>query len=408
MRILMLGWELPPHNSGGLGIACYQLSKALSERGADIEFVLPYTAKHPGVEFMRVNAATPQDVKEVMKSGMAYQSFKYIHKNGDVKELGMVDQTRIYEHAVGQIAKLAEFDLIHAHDWMTFRAALRAKAITGKPMIAHVHTVEADRAGKEFGGNPLCREIEETALSLADRVIAISERTREGIMREYGIPSHKIDVVYNHFDPTVDLNFLEQVDGADNAYVYLERMRQLGYGIVTNIGRITIQKGLTNLLRAFKLVHDRVPRSLLLLAGAGEQRDELVALAADLGIGDSVIFTGFQRGKRYGDTFKVGDVFAMPSFSEPFGIAALEAVAYGTPLVASKQTGATEIIKNCLTADYWDTHELANKITAVLQNKSLGEELSKNALREFDVRSWHDSAGALWDIYSQHTQEVYA
>ncbi len=403
MRILMLGWELPPHNSGGLGIACYQLCKALSEKGANIEFVLPYTAKHPGVGFMNVRAAHPQDVTSVMKAGMAYQSFKYVKKTGEVKYVDMFGQASIYEEAVGRIAKLGEFDIIHAHDWMTFRAALRAKMVTGKPLVVHIHTVEADRAGKEFGGNPLCREIEGMALTLADRVIAISERTKYGIMREYGIPAEKITVVYNHFDPSVDLNFLEQVEGEANAYAYLDKMRSLGYGIVSNIGRMTIQKGLPNLLHAFKLAHDRVPRSLLLLAGAGEQRDELIALSADLGIGNSVVFTGFQRGKRYGDTFKVADLFAMPSFSEPFGIAGLEAVAYGTPLLASKQAGVTEVIRNCLTADHWDVHELANKMVAVLQNKSLGETLSQNAQQEFSRRSWGHSADTLWDVYQRHT-----
>jgi glycosyltransferase involved in cell wall biosynthesis len=373
----------------------------LAKRGADIEFVLPYTAKHPGVEFMRVTAAHPQDVAEVMKAGMAYESFKYVKTNGDVNYIDLFGQTSIFEQAVGRIAQLGRFDVIHAHDWMTFRAALRAKMITGRPLVVHVHTVEADRAGKEFGGNPLCREIEATALTIADRVIAISERTKYGIVREYGIPADKIDVVHNHFDPSADLNFMDQRQDDHNAYVYLEKMRQLGYGIVSNIGRMTIQKGLPNLLRAFKLVHDRVPRSLLLLAGAGEQRDELVALAADLGIGDSVVFTGFQRGKVYGDTFKVANVFAMPSFSEPFGIAALEAVAYGTPLVVSKQAGVTEVIRHCLTADHWDVNELANKITAVLQNQALGEELSRNATREFNTRSWDDSANVLWDVYDQ-------
>lgn len=408
MRILMLGWELPPHNSGGLGIACYQLCKALAKKGADIEFVVPYTASHPGVEFMKVQAAHPQDVEAVMKAGMAYESFKYIKKSGEIKYIDMFGQAAIYEKAVGRIAKLAEFDVIHAHDWMTFRAALRAKMISGKPLILHVHTIEADRAGKEFGGNPLCREIEATALMLADHVIAISDRTKQSIIREYEVPAEKIEVVHNHFDPSLDLNYMAQDQEAANSYVYLERMSQLGYGIVSNIGRMTVQKGLPNLLRAFKFVHDRVPRSLLLLAGAGEQRDELVALAADLGIGDSVVFTGFQRGKRYGDTYKVADVFAMPSFSEPFGIAALEAVVYGTPLVISKQAGATEVIHHCLTADHWDINELANKITAILQNKSLGHELSDNALREFLSRSWGDSANILWNVYEHHTQGVRA
>ena len=408
MRILMLGWELPPHNSGGLGIACYQLCKALAQKGADIEFVLPYTAEHPGVEFMRVNAAIPQDVESVMKAGMAYESFKYVKKTGEVESIDLVGQTAIYEAAVGRIARMAEFDIIHAHDWMTFRAALYAKAITGKPLVVHIHTVEADRAGQHHGGNPLCREIEGTALALADHVIAISEHTKTSIMREYGIPADKIEVVYNHFDPAADLNFLAHSQGGPNEYAYLSRMKELGYGIVSNIGRMTIQKGLPYLIQAFKIVHDREPKSILLLAGAGEQRDELVGLAADLGIGDSVVFTGFQRGKRYGDTFTIGDVFAMPSYSEPFGLTALESVFYGTPLVISRQAGATEVVHHCLKSDFWDVNELANNITAVLQNRSLGEELRNNAQREVYSRSWHDSANTLWDVYERHAAGAYA
>jgi glycosyltransferase involved in cell wall biosynthesis len=360
---------------------------------------------------MRINAAIPQDVETVIQAGMAYQSFRYVDANGGSSSLDFAGQTALYEAAVGRIAKLADFDIIHAHDWMTFRAALYAKAVSGKPLVVHIHTVEADRAGQEFGGNPLCREIEATALELADHVIAISERTKQGIIREYGIPADKIQVVHNHFDPHSDLNYLASLEHpGSNEYVYLSRMRELGYGIVTNIGRMTIQKGLPYLLRAFKIVHEKVPKSLLLLAGAGEQRDELIGMAADLGIGDSVVFTGFQRGKRYADTFKVGDVFVMPSFSEPFGLTALESVFYGTPVAISRQSGATEVVHHCLKADYWDVNAFANNITALLQHKPLGEELRANALKEVLSRSWHDSAVTLWGVYDHHVrkQKAYA
>src|SRR6185369_5724357 len=239
MRILMLGWELPPHNSGGLGVACYQLCKALSKKGADIEFVLPYTASHPGVNFMRINAAHPQDVETVMKAGMAYESFKYVKHTGEVKYLDVHGQTKVYEEAVGRIAQLAEFDVIHAHDWLTCRAALRAKMVTGKPLIVHLHSIESDRAGKPFGGNPMVREIEALALSVADRVVAVSQLTKDSIIREYGVPAEKIDVVYNHSDPE-DLLAPE----GDNTYHYLQYMKGLGYRTLVNVGRLTIQKGL--------------------------------------------------------------------------------------------------------------------------------------------------------------------
>jgi glycogen synthase len=141
MKVLMLGWELPPHNSGGLGVACYQLCRALSKKGADIEFVLPYTAEH-NIEFMRINAAHPQDVESVLKAGIAYDSFKYVKSTGEIEWIDLFGQSAIYEKAIDSIVELAEFDVIHAHDWLTFRAALRAKQQSGKPLLLHVHSIE--------------------------------------------------------------------------------------------------------------------------------------------------------------------------------------------------------------------------------------------------------------------------
>ena len=175
MKIMMLGWELPPHNSGGLGVACYQLCKALAKKGADIEFILPYTADYSSIKFMKVNPAHSQSVESVMASGIAYDSFKYTTKSGEVQWIDMMGQTKMYEEAVSRIVKLAEFDVIHAHDWLTCRAAIRAKMITGKPLVVHFHSIEADRSGQAMGGNPLVREIEAMALMIADKVVAVSQ-----------------------------------------------------------------------------------------------------------------------------------------------------------------------------------------------------------------------------------------
>ncbi len=399
MRILMLGWELPPHNSGGLGVACYQLCKALSKKGADIEFVLPYTASHPGVEFMHVNAAHPQDVEAVIKAGTAYQSFKYVQKTGEVRMVDVAGQVAVYEEAVGRIVKLAEFDVIHAHDWLTCRAGLRAKMMTGKPLIVHFHSIESDRAGREFGGNPMVREIEALTASLADRVIAVSQFTKDAIIREYGVPEDKIEVVHNHFDP----NHLEPA-GEGNVYRYLEYMRGLGYRTVVNVGRLTIQKGLPNLLLAFKEVLAREPKTFLLIVGDGEQRHELIKQSADLGIASNVFFTGFQRGKRVRDAYSSGDLFVMPSVSEPFGLAALEAIGYGTPVLVSRQAGVSEVIRSCLKVDFWDVNDMANKILAVVRNDALRDELHANSHREYLNRSWDKAADQLWDVYNRHTK----
>lgn len=394
----MLGWELPPHNSGGLGVACYQLCKALAQKGADIEFVLPYTAEHPGVDFMRINAAHPQDVEKVLKAGIAYDSFKYVKESGEVQEIDIFGQSAIYEQAVERIVDMASFDIIHAHDWLTCRAAIRAKMLTGKPLIVHLHSIEADRSGTERGGNPYVREIEELALLIADRIVAVSQHTKNAIIREYDIPAEKIEVVHNHFDPSG----LIASDESDNAYRYLTAMKKQGYKVVANIGRLTIQKGLPNLLKAFSKVVDREPKTLLLVVGSGEQRNELIALSGELGIGRNVLFTEFQRGKNYRDAYAIADLFVMPSISEPFGLTALEAIGYGTPVLLSRQSGVSELIHNSLKVDFWDVDEMANKIIAVVRNEPLQRELHKNSYREYLAHSWEKSADKLLDIYDRH------
>ncbi len=398
MKVLMLGWELPPYNSGGLGVACYQLCKALSKKGVDIEFVLPYTADH-NIDFMSINAAHPQDVEQVLKAGIAYDSFKYIKNNGESVDVDIFGQAAIYEQAVERIVKLAEFDVIHAHDWLTCRAALRAKELTGKPMIVHIHSVEADRAGKEYGGNQFVREVEELSMMLADKVISVSNHTKRAIIREYGIPADKIQVIHNSFD-------IENVvpDEGANAYRYIEYMKQQGYRIVASVGRLTIQKGLPNLLHAFQEVVQRNPKTLLLIVGSGEQYYELILLAAQLGISKNVVFTDFQRGKRYRDAYSVADLFVMPSISEPFGLTPLEAIGYGTPALISKQSGVSEIIRNCLKVDFWDVKEMANQISSVLSNDVLRDELFANAAQEYERLSWDNAAATLFEVYRHHKE----
>jgi glycosyltransferase involved in cell wall biosynthesis len=399
MKILMLGWELPPHNSGGLGVACYQLCKALAKKGADIEFILPYTADH-NIDFMRINAAHPQDVAEIIKSGIAYDSYKYIKSDGTVEWVDIFGQQAVFEESVARLVESLEFDVIHAHDWLTFRAALRAREKTNKPMILHVHSIESDRAGGGHG-NPLVREIEYNAMMLADRVIAVSAHTKYAIIREYGIPAEKIEVVHN----SIDLGDVSPLDGS-NVYHYLERMKQQGYRVLVNVGRLTIQKGLPNLLYAMKKVVEKNPKTLLLIVGSGEQYYELIELAAQLGIGKNVLFTDFQRGKRWRDAYAIGDLFVMPSVSEPFGLTPLEAIGYGTPALVSKQSGVAEVLVNCLKVDFWDVDEMANQITAVVQNDPLRDELHTNSLKEYQRLSWNNAADKLIHIYNKHLEMV--
>lgn len=400
MKILMLGWELPPHNSGGLGVACYQLCKSLAKKNIDIEFVLPYTAEH-NAPFMTITAATKAGEPVYLPGGNAYESFRYIHPDGHTEGIDMFSQQQVFEHAVARLAHEREYDVIHAHDWLTFRAALRAKQVRGVPLILHVHSIERDRAGGN-AGNPLVREIEETGMLMADRILAVSQLTKDAIVADYGIPADKIEVVHNSIDHSVIEDSLKL--GAGNAYRYLEYMKERGYRVIANIGRLTVQKGLVNFLKAAKEVVYREPKTLFLISGSGEQYHELITLAADLGIGPNVIFAGFQRGKNWRDSYMVADLFVMPSVSEPFGITPLEAIGFGTPTLISKQSGVAEILQSTLKVDFWDVDEMANQMTAAIQNLSLRTELLQNATRELARLSWDTAADKVHAVYTRHLE----
>jgi len=223
----MLGWELPPNNSGGLGVACLQLSKALAEAGADIEFVVPYY--HPDeYSFMKVTSAARGKFKPLDILGV-YDSYRYYDSNGSPFDLKVTDQQSAYAAMVANLVEATEFDVIHAHDWLTFRAALLARELSGKPLVLHVHSIERDRAGGN-PGNPLVREIEATAMYLADHVIAVSAKTKADIVADYAIPADKIEVVHN----SLDASLFEPLDES-NAYKYLSLLKANGYKVVCNV-----------------------------------------------------------------------------------------------------------------------------------------------------------------------------
>lgn len=396
----MLGWELPPHNSGGLGVACYQLCQALSShKDIDLEFILPYEAEH-NIDFMKITAARPVGVESVITGGGAYDSYLYKYTDGHEEWHDIFTQQALYEEAVAKLAYTKEFDVVHAHDWLTFRGAMRLKEATGCPIILHVHALESDRAGGGYG-NPLVREIEYEALHVADKIVAVSELTRQAIIRDYDVPADKIIVIHN----SLDWVSMAPIDG-NNSYEYLVQLKSQGWRVITNIGRLTMQKGLTSFLRAAQEVVRRAPKTMFLIVGNGDQYYELIELAADLGIGRNVLFADFQRGKRWRDAFAVADLFVMPSVSEPFGLTPLEATAYGTPSLVTHQSGVSEVLRNCLKVDFWDTHEMANQILAVVQHDALRRELTAGAYRELNQMSWHKPARKLSEIYREHIAGV--
>lgn len=388
----MLGWELPPHNSGGLGTACYQLCKELSSTGVDIDFVLPYEADHE-IDFMNVLPAVNKPASEFKSLLSAYDSKNYSEITGEI--IGdLFSHQQEYAEGVERLVKYAEFDVIHAHDWLTFKAALKAKQISGKPLIVHIHATEYDRSGGNKG-NPEVEDIEYNALALADKIIAVSDYTKKVIIKHYGIPSDKIEVVHNSIDISAYSNPTE-----DNVFRYLEIMKEAGWSVIGSIGRLTVQKGLINLLRATAKVVDKDPKTFLLIVGSGEQKEELIMLSAELGIAKNVLFIEFLRGKEHRNAFEICDIFAMPSVSEPFGITPLEAIGFGVPALVSKQSGVAEVVRNLLKVDYWDIDEMANQLYAAISSKGIRKVLIEESYKEFEKLSWQASADKLRELYA--------
>lgn len=395
MKILMLGWELPPHNSGGLGVACYQMSRALADCGVDIDFVVPYSAEHPNIDFMNVYAATHL---EASKDGFgAYDDLGTSDKQAyDCGLGGMRAVQRRYNCFVKEFVKQHPPDAIHAHDWLTMEAGIIAKQQCNAPLIVHVHATEFDRSG-ENEGNPLVHEIEQQGLLMADRIIAVSHITKDIIVKNYHIPPEKIEVVYN----AIDLDELPPHEYDQGTYQYLEDLKKEGYIIVGALTRLTVQKGLTYLIRAVAEAINQHQKIALLLSGSGEQRDELVALAAHLGISDKVVFTGFVRGRQWRDAYHLIDVFVMSSVSEPFGLTALEAAHHDTALLISRQSGVGEVLHNILRFDYWDTNKLARQIVMLARSPALLEILKEDVKTEYAQLSWHDAAEHCLKLYKQ-------
>lgn len=395
----MLGWELPPHNSGGLGVACYHMSKALALQGAKIDFVVPYTAYHPNTEFMTIHGATPLTPLERYGLG-AYDSKSILSKTlseADVNNLS--DMRGVQKRYVEFVESLVEvsdsYDAIHAHDWLTMEAGIRAKELTNAPLIVHVHATEFDRSGSD-AGNPLVHEIEYQGLMMADRIIAVSNITKSIIMHKYGIPADKIDVVYNAIDIS---SFNDGYIYDFSTYTYLEALKAEGYTIVSTVTRFTIQKGLTHFVKAAARASEKYDKFAFLLAGDGEQRDELIALAADLGISDKVFFTGFIRGKQWRDAYSVSDIFVMSSVSEPFGLTALEAAHHDNALIISKQSGVGEVLNSIFRYDFWDVDVLADQMVGIATSDALQQSLKKNVLNEYDKISWADVAKRCLETY---------
>lgn len=399
IKVLMFGWEFPPFNSGGLGTACFGLAKALTQQSVEIIFVLPKPVDVKSDEF-KIHFAQDKNFKMEVRatdyllkpyiSSKVYRRDRVGIKKG-IYGQSLFDEIARYGVNARSLAKEYSFDIIHAHDWMSFKAGIEAKEVSGKPLIVHIHSTEIERTGGNSVNGEIL-DIEKEGLKKADVVIAVSKRTKEILMNSYGIEAGKIHVVHNGIS-IYDYPLIDTDDEAVN------KLKASGNKIVLFVGRITLQKGPDYFLKAAKKVLKFYPNVYFVIAGSGDMEHSIISEAANLGISDKVLFAGFLRGEELNRVYRDADLFVMPSVSEPFGITALESVVNGTPVLVSKQSGVKETLTHVLTADFWDTDEMANKILAVLNYDSLKMTLKTNSFSQVKNINWTVAAQKCIDIY---------
>ncbi|HZY79053.1 MAG TPA: glycosyltransferase family 4 protein [Cyclobacteriaceae bacterium] len=434
VKVLMLGWEYPPHIAGGLGIACHGLSESLHEEGVQITFVVPhlngeedasriklmsasdvnvtlaspkeekYSSTHSGpgakqtFETVAVESTLlPYDFAHLTEPMTSFQhwnneiltsekhsgtvSAPYKFKGGYGKEL--LEEVGRYSFVVEEIARNSNFDIIHAHDWMTYLAGLRASRATGKPLIIHVHATEFDRAGE--GGSQAVYDIERMAVEQADHIVAVSNWTADILVSKYNADRSKIHVVHNGVFPN-------KADASRDS-------NPIGDKIVTFLGRVTFQKGPEYFVDAARKVLKEFPDSHFVMAGSGDALPQMIHRVARAGMSSNFHFTGFLKKKDIDRLLSFTNVYVMPSVSEPFGITPLEAIQAGVPVIISKQSGVSEVIPHALKVDFWDTDALARAVCSLLKHKSLASTMQKNAKESIKSISWNSAAKKIKRLY---------
>ena len=421
MRILMFGWEFPPHISGGLGTACYEITRTLSRHGADIVFVVPRAEMPAAATHVQLVAATESTLAYPSTSEEFFDRLNikpfdsilrpYLNDEEYLNVLStsaervaaqpdlpsVIETTGHYGHnLMAEVARYSEvgedlalgddFDLIHAHDWMTFLAAIRAKRATGKPLVVHVHSVEYDRSGDH--PNQSIFDIEKLGMQEADHVIAVSHYTRNLILDQYGIAPDKVSVVHN------------AVSRRNIGKVY-HVSRPHHEKVVLFLGRITSQKGPDFFVEAAARVLEKMSNVTFVMAGSGDMLPRLIERVGELRLGRHFHFTGFLNGHDVERMYAMSDLYVMPSASEPFGLSPLEAMLYDVPVILSKQAGVNEVLPHALTVNFWDVADIANKILAVLKYPVLSRELLRNGRKDLHKIRWEVAAQRIQRIYNQ-------
>ncbi len=433
LRVLMLGWEFPPFISGGLGTACHGLTQAMSRLDTRILFVLPKALGDDAVQVGSVpgsggvgvaDAALTTGGAERLCFARVPAGFRnpygrpFAGVGGDPESerlaaaLAVVGSSerpaslrvvgagsedgydgdllgKIYDYAARctSLLRHEEFDVIHAHDWMTFPAAMRLAAASGKPLIAHVHATEFDRSGNFV--HSAVFEIEKAGMQAAERVITVSELTRRTVLRHYGMAPEKVDVVHNG----IEFQNVKPVTAE----------RSGGAKVVLFLGRITMQKGPEFFVRAAARVAEQMDNVRFVIAGNGDLVPRVRNLVAELGLQEKVEMPGFLRGAAVERAYAAADVYVMPSITEPFGLTALEAARHGVPVVLSKTAGAAEVLgRGALQVDFWDVNMMACMIDSVLRYPGLAAGLRREAYAEILKLTWDEAARKCLRLYRQH------
>jgi glycosyltransferase involved in cell wall biosynthesis len=396
MRILTFGWDYPPMRNGGLGVACHGLTEELIEAGAEVIFVLPREQKTVGKPAFRFANEWPGDVKIIEIASFitpyeqAHGFFEMFLPGGKRVRFSrsVIEEAYNYAAAAARIAKEETFDVIHAHDWTSYLAGIAAKAVSGKPLVLHVHATSFDQAG---GSNvdPEIYNIERQAFHEANTIVAISNYTRDIVATRYGISGDKVEVVHNGIKPATP-PILPPV---------LAELKARGKKIVFYNGRITIQKGVDYFIRAARRVVDVNKNVVFVISGWGDMEHQIMHLVGSLGLSEHVIFAGALWDEERDRMYQSADLLVMPSVSEPFGLVPLEAIQHGTPVLISKQSGVAEVLTHALKVDFWDIEEMANKMLAALKYPVLNQQLVTEGKKELDRLTWRRAAEKVLTIY---------
>jgi len=411
----MFGWEFPPKIYGGLAVASYGITKGLSLQG-DVQttFCLP---KPTGEEEKFLNIINMSQVPVVWRDknyddirdrfvghtavdyyrfrDHLYADFNYLQ---GLDDLGCIqfaggypgnlhEEINNFSIIAGVLARSEDFDLIHAHDWLTYPAGVHAKMVSGKPLCIHVHATDFDRSRGKV--NPTVYGIEKNGMDHADCIMCVSELTRQTVINQY------------HQDPKKCVAMHNAVYPLSEEYQAIVPNKTPDEKVVTFLGRITMQKGPEYFVEAAAKVLQRTHNIRFCMAGSGDMMNAMIRLAAERGIADRFHFPGFQRGKQVYEAYKNSDVFVMPSVSEPFGIAPLEAMQCGCPCIISKQSGCGEILSNVIKVDYWDIDAMADAIYSICTNDSLYQYLSEEGLKEVDQITWEKVGWRIRECYNQ-------